>query len=102
MHLTEVFLEQRPVVGFPTLCKMIAQFLRETLVVENQMSARPVRSQLKPRNRIDAFGPIDDAPCLNDSLIGNEFEVPADDVAVEQRKRSADFAIDLGCSAGEQ
>jgi hypothetical protein len=102
VRLFKILLESRPIMVLPPLGEMVTQLFRKTGVIEDQMSARPLGLELELRTRINAFGPINDAPRLNDSLIGNQFHVPADDVTVEQRERAANFAIDLGLHRRER
>src|SRR6266404_1162908 len=80
---------------------MIAQALWKTDVIKDNACSRSLRLQCKPRDRICAFGPGDDAPSLNDSLIGNQFEVAANDVSFEKRERAADVAIDFRSASGK-
>ncbi len=100
--LLKVFLEQRPIVGLPAFREMIALVLWKAGVLENQVRPRPFCLQIEPYHGIDPFRPRHHAPNLYDSLIRNQFHIPADNVAAEQRERTANFASDLGRLPGER
>src|SRR6266550_1363322 len=100
--LLKVLFEQRPIVGLPSSREMVAQALGESRMVEHEMCASALHLELELHNGIRPCWPINDAPHLHYTLIGNQFHVPAHDVPTEQRKRPANGWNDFGWSPRER
>src|SRR5450432_1478105 len=66
------------------------------------MCPRSLRPKFKSRDGVHPFGPRHDAPSLDNTLIRDQFEIPADDMAAEDREGAANLRIDFGGSAGER
>ena len=70
----------------PSSGEIVSQLLGKAGMVEDHMSAGCLRLQLKLRNRVNAYGLLEDAPRLKDSLVGTQFDVTADEVSANNEK----------------
>jgi len=103
-YLSQEFLKRLPIVGFPTRRQVFPQAPGETGMVKNDLGPGALLREHELRNRVNARIPATHAPCLYDSLVGHEFDVPSRDVPAEERKRASHFTTDLrglGESRGE-
>ena len=80
----------------PALGEMLLLLRRESGVVQDEPSPSAFGLELEPGNRIDAFGPVDDAPSLDDSLLGDQLDVASYDMAAEAGEGTARPGVDLG------
>src|SRR5260370_16835869 len=80
---------------------MILQPFRKAYVIQDQSGSRTLCLELKLRDGIRTLGPGDDAPGLDNSLVGHQLDVPPHDVPAETREVPTGFATDLGRKAGE-
>jgi len=68
-------------------------------VIEDEFCVGSPFDELEPHDRIDARRPILFSPRLHDSLMRNQFDVPAQNLASKNGERPAYFRADLGRSA---
>src|SRR5258708_17763610 len=79
---------------------MVPLFIGKSRVSKDEMSPGPAWSELKARNGEYAGRPIDDAPCLDESLARNHVQMPADDVTIKKGERASELGADLGGCSG--
>src|SRR5690348_16286904 len=70
-------------------------------MVQDDPCSGAIWLQLEPNDGIVARGPVGRTPGLDDSLVGNDFDVSTHDARTEEREGAASFAVDLGRAAGE-
>src|SRR5579883_2237813 len=74
---------------------------RETGVVQHQARPGVRREELEADDRVDALGPWDHAPSLDDALVRHELDIAARHAAADETEGAARCAIDLGGCAAE-
>jgi len=72
---------------------------RKAGVIEDELRLSSSFVELESHDRIEPWRPIFFTPRLNDALIGNQFDVAAQNHTPKNRERSAHFRTDLGGSA---
>src|SRR5262245_41475762 len=82
-RLREEFGEGLPVIPVPAHQQVLGVALRKSRMVEDQVGAAALRAQLEVRDGIHSCVPVADPPRLHDSLVGQEFELPASDISAE-------------------
>jgi hypothetical protein len=100
--LCQVLPQRLPIIRLPATFKMLALFLGESGLVEDDTRFRTLTLELEPNDGKNAIVPVDGTPRLDDSLIWHQFEVASDNVPAETGKCAAGFMADLGRCAAAQ
>src|SRR5579863_1586747 len=93
--LSENFGERIPVMLLPSGGQMLSIAFRKSGVVEHNFRHSRLLRKLKPSDRVHTSWPTEYAPCLNNKLIGHEFELTAYNVSVKQGERSTHLRTQL-------
>ena len=94
-QLGQVFRERFPIVFVPAIVEAFSIALGETLVVKNEFGSGSAVRKLELHNRVDARVPVSRTPCLHNSYVGCQLDIPPNDDAAKQREGAARFRTDL-------
>src|SRR3984957_17082800 len=86
VYLSQKLGEWIPVMLLPAGGQVLRLTLGERGVVEDEFGRSALVEELKTGNRVHAPRPAQNAPGLNDELIGRELDLTANDVAAKQRE----------------
>src|SRR5271170_5861410 len=98
--LCEELLERLQIVLVPSGAEVVVAALGEGAVVEDDCGFGASWLEFEAYQRVEAGGPVGGTPCLDDALIGDEFDVATDDHSAKHGEGAAGFGVDLGWSAG--
>lgn len=99
--LSQVLFERSPIPRVPSELQVIVIPLRKTGVVENDQGRGLAWFEFEMHNGIETFVPRRGAPCLNDALAGNEFNIPPFNQSAKGFECASSLRVDLGRQSGE-
>src|SRR5712692_10090814 len=74
---------------------MLPIALGKSAMVKDNLGPPALLYELEFRDRINPRIPASRAPCLHDSLVRHELDMPSRYISAEERKRAARFTADL-------
>src|SRR2546426_5506448 len=95
---SEEFAKRLPVLLPPARVQMHDLGLGSPVMVEDELRLPSLGAKLEPHDRINPFGPVEDAPRLDDSLVGEELDIASRDEGAEADELAALRGVDLGGS----
>src|SRR5882762_6415350 len=91
LRCSEEFLQQRPIIFSPAFGQVIVQAVGKTDVIEYQVRSRTLRPEFESGDGVSTFGPGNDSPGLDDSLVRDQLQIPPNNMSFEQRECAADL-----------
>src|ERR1700722_3251987 len=95
MQLTQELLQWLPIVVVPSPLQVVEVSFGKPFMVQDHERCASLWFERKLGNGVDARIPMSGPPRLHDSLVGNQLDIPSDDLASEHGKSPAWFWVDL-------
>jgi hypothetical protein len=102
LRLRQEFLEWLPVIFVPAIEEALGVAVGKSFVVQGEFGSRAAIREFKLHDGVGAGVPVHRTPGLDDSLTGDQLDLPTCDEATEHGERAAGFRADLcgRCSSG--